>query len=112
MTKFIIKPLHFFLAALLLTLIASLPFGIDLFSHHLDKLGHLAIFFCISLFINHTFKYGQGLITALLSAILFGFGIELLQEILPKRRTDILDTLANTLGIDLGVIVMLEHDPQ
>ncbi len=96
------KLIHpFIIVGISAIILACLPFNISALKHF-DKIVHLTIFFLISLFINRTFEYGSGLISALFTAILFGFGVELLQEHIPGRQMDIIDALVNTLGIVIG----------
>lgn len=80
-----------------------------------DKLIHLGVFMVYSFSISKAFdpiqaqKGSKIKVTgiALTISIVYGAALELLQQFIPGRMTDIYDLLANTLGAVLGTIVFI-----
>lgn len=101
------------LITLLLTLLPANQLGKnDLFEY--DKLGHFGLFFIWTLFFGLTAFFKKWnrfthLMVVLISALLFGLGIEVMQRIFPLGRSfDLYDWLADGLG-SLFAIAMLYY---
>ena len=85
----------------------------ELLSH--DKIVHLGVFMVYSFIISKAFAPVQTRNTrsikvvrnSLTISIVGGTALELLQQFIPGRATDIYDLLANTLGAVLGVAVFI-----
>ena len=81
---------------------------------HLDKLVHFGIFGLLSwLMIRGLLKFNEvkdkitPIVISLVFPTIYGGIIEILQHFIPGRGPDILDFLANTLGILMGVVTFL-----
>ena len=85
----------------------------ELLSH--DKIVHLVVFMVYSFIISKAFAPVQTrkdhplkvVQNALIISILGGIALELMQQFIPGRGTDIYDLLANTLGAVLGAVVFI-----
>ena len=85
----------------------------ELLSH--DKIVHLVVFMVYSFIISKAFAPVQTqkirsikvVRNALIISILGGIALELMQQFIPGRATDIYDLLANTLGAVLGAAVFI-----
>ena len=85
----------------------------ELLSH--DKIVHLVVFMVYSFIISKAFAPEQTqkirsikvVRNALTISIVGGIALELLQQFIPGRATDIYDLLANTLGAVLGAVVFI-----
>ena len=80
-----------------------------------DKLAHLGVFMIHCVLLNLAMdktiagpkRKIKGLYIALTISIVYGAGLEFLQQFIPGRMTDIYDLLANTLGAVIGTIVFI-----
>lgn len=85
----------------------------ELLSH--DKIVHLVVFMVYSFIISKAFAPVQTrkirsikvVRNALTISIVGGIALELLQQFIPGRATDVYDLLANTLGAVLGTVVFI-----
>lgn len=89
---------------LLVTLALSLmPPALGDNSSHTDKLVHIAGYALLMFWWAQLIGFPRWRLA--LAVVLFGGAIELLQGLTPDRMPDLLDVLANTLGVLLGWIV-------
>ena len=112
-----VKPLLFI--CIVFTLLATTAFlapikGADSFNFvvPLDKLIHILIYLSLSLlwlsYINKATinLLGSPILIVVLLCFFYGIVIEVLQELfIPLRKADILDVLANMIGVLFGVIL-------
>ena len=77
--------------------------GVKLFPHA-DKIIHFALFAGLGVNICYTLSNSKKLTLPLLSAIIFGFITEIIQDYIPGRTLDFYDALADTLGVCGGYL--------
>lgn len=72
---------------------------------HADKFLHI-LFSCLFI-LGPTLYFDKKSIIFSIAAciILSGFGLELIQSLLPDRKAEILDILSNLCGVTLGLII-------
>ncbi|MFK7816119.1 MAG: VanZ family protein [Gammaproteobacteria bacterium] len=71
---------------------------------HLDKLGHFAAFFLLSILLLFAYKLTKPFFTTALIMALFGFSIELLHLYIPRRVFSMYDFAADLLGVVVALI--------
>jgi VanZ family protein len=80
-----------------------------------DKIGHLGVFLILTFLISWSFDRQKrhsrhkiySLKYALTISIVYGSVLELLQQLIPGRMTDVYDFVANTIGAIVGTIVFI-----
>jgi len=74
----------------------------------LDKIFHLGVYAILVLFFGFPLKpFSRPFYWSIGFTILFGLSIEFIQHyLIPNRRGDVYDVLANLLGVALGVILL------
>lgn len=72
---------------------------------HLDKLGHFAAFFILSILLLFAYKLTKPFLTTALIMALFGFSIELLHLYVPRRVFSMYDFAADLLGVVAALII-------
>lgn len=78
-----------------------------------DKLGHLLAYALLAAWAALIFRRGAALAWALLALVLLGCGLELAQGLLTRSRSmELLDALANMLGVLLGGSLVLTGLPE
>lgn len=97
--------LAFALVAVVLASAAPIPALADV--DHIDKVEHLAAFFVLAFLLDRSapgprINYWQWQLPVLVG---YGAGIELMQKLLPYRTFDLLDLLADVLGLLLYGLV-------
>jgi VanZ family protein len=116
MTLAALRPLHFprlwlglWLAMLAITLavcLVPLP-RLDLPVSHFDKLEHLLGYAVLSAFAAMLFATTRARVIAAMALLALGVAIEGLQALTPWRSADVLDLLANLLGVACGALVAI-----
>ena len=71
-----------------------------------DKIIHICIFIFLSCWLSGQFKSN---IKLLFVISLYGVLIEFLQRLTPYRSTELLDILANEIGIIIGIIIAMKY---
>jgi VanZ family protein len=72
-----------------------------------DKVQHLLAFSSLTLVTGLTMTHGlRQTVWAMVWMLLFGIFIELVQSQLPTRTADVMDVLADGVGIALGVVLL------
>lgn len=101
-----IRSNRYFIPSLLLVLIVTLtPGNGKIFGDVLDKVVHFMIFFILSINMCYSFKERKTLMTGMMFATLLAFGTEGLQQFVPGRNMDIIDGIADILGIVVGYFI-------
>ncbi len=72
---------------------------------HLDKLGHFAAFFLLSILLLFSYKLTRPLVTTALLMAVFGFSIELLHLYVPRRFFSMYDFAADLLGVAVALMI-------
>ena len=73
-----------------------------------DKIGHFLAYFVLASCAVQLFRSWTGLLVAGLGLVLLGVGIEVAQgNLTDNRMQDVMDGLANTLGVLVGVTTRL-----
>lgn len=96
--------LGLWIAALVATVVVCLvplprsPLPVD----HLDKLEHALGYAALAVGAAMLFATGSARMLVSLGLIVLGIGIEALQALLPWRSADLLDVVANSLGVLIG----------
>lgn len=98
------------IAVVYLSLIKMPKLNVTIKFGHLDKIQHCIAYLCLSLsWLVSTKKRIKKFIVVLL-CIVFGMIIEVLQHTLTSYRTgDVLDVVANTIGILIGLLVFNKY---
>lgn len=92
-----------FIASIIIVLIATMmPVNGKMAGNYLDKLAHFLIFLNLSINICYRFQQPKNLIPMLMWGILFGLMTEVIQQFVPGRNMDMLDGIADTLGMISG----------
>ena len=112
MNKYYIASILWALLILILTLTPgkSIP-DLELFSY--DKLGHMGIFMLQAYFLVSGINFDKknknsvtkSLLLGLLITEIYGASVEVAQHFIPDRSMDIMDLLANSLGVILGGVI-------
>ena len=99
---------------LLITIISLVPLSwlgfADIIPHHSqssllnDKLLHMCVFFIITIWLSGQYTFDSFKKIGFL-LFLFGVFIEIIQFVLPYRDAELLDLLANLLGIFIAIVV-------
>ena len=71
-----------------------------------DKIIHICIFIFLSCWLSGQFKSN---IKLLFFISLYGILIEFLQRLTPYRSAELLDILANEIGIIIGIIIAMKY---
>ena len=97
---------RYLLLSLVLLLIALFIPGknVDLPLMNSDKTVHIVIFFLVSLNLFYRFRLDQDRLVILFVFIGFGFLSEYIQNFVPGRFMDLLDGVADAIGICLAYI--------
>lgn len=72
---------------------------------HLDKVGHFAAFFLLSILLLFAYKLAKPFLTTALVMAIFGFSIELLHLYVPQRVFSMYDFAADLLGVVVALII-------
>lgn len=112
MNKYYIASLIWALLILILTLTPgkSIP-DLELFSY--DKLGHIGIFMIQAYFLVSGMNFDKkikntvtkNILWGLLITEIYGAAVEVGQHFIPDRSMDIMDLLANSIGVILGGVI-------
>lgn len=102
------KPL---ILSIVIILIVTLTPGNGKFAgNYLDKVAHFLIFFNLGIQISSCFKNRTNLIFAIMAGIAFGVLTEVIQQFIPGRNFEVLDILADSLGVILGVLLYRKNN--
>jgi hypothetical protein len=94
------------LLAIALSLLRPPPIGLDV--PESDKIGHLLAYGTLSAWAAMLFATRRARIAAALGLVALGIGMEFAQGALTDyRMRDPFDALANTIGVALGMLVLL-----
>ena len=93
----------------LVAYVSLIPVTIDVADS--DKLLHLVTYFLLSAFFTTLVQNARRLWRVVPGLILFGVLIEILQGLTGYRYLEIMDMLANSLGVLVGVLVRLTPVP-
>jgi VanZ family protein len=86
--------------AIVLCLLPLPPSPFDV--QHFDKIEHVAGYAALAAFAAALFASRRALLGAALGLILLGLLIEGLQSLVPWRSADVMDLIANAVGVALG----------
>lgn len=78
---------------------------------HLDKIVHFSIYTTLCFWFNTSLSLNKS-IPVFFSLLLMGISIELLQKLTPTRSFDLLDIVANFLGLIAGYFLALKGPNQ
>ncbi len=70
-----------------------------------DKLGHLAAYFVLGTITLAAYRSPHRRFWLLLGAVAMGVGLELAQDLVPRRQASLLDALANAGGVGLAALL-------
>lgn len=70
-----------------------------------DKIVHFLSYFILSFFALLSSRQKHSLLSILALQVLIGIGVEVAQSFVPGRTPELLDILANSLGVILGALV-------
>jgi VanZ family protein len=97
----------FWVCASVVLILSIIPGSVTI-SHsieHLDKFGHFAAFFLLSILLLFSYKLTKPLLTTAMLMALFGFSIELLHLYVPRRFFSMYDFAADLLGVAVAIII-------
>ena len=89
--------LLFWCSVAVILLLALTPRGLELTACTSDKINHAIAFFVLG-FLSHR-AYTKNYRSVLVSILIFGFLIEMIQHLLPYRDFSLFDMLSNTAGV-------------
>ena len=95
----------FWISAIVVLVLSSMPTTLNYTIHNLDKLAHLLTFFSLSILLLFAYKFAKPFFTSALLMALFGLMLELLQRYVPNRVFSMTDFAADILGIALALIL-------
>jgi len=70
-----------------------------------DKIFHSLAYLWLAVLPAFGFKQNRAAITASLSMILMGIGLEILQAFIPGRFSSVVDIIANCIGVFTGIFM-------
>lgn len=70
-----------------------------------DKAAHLFSYFILTFVALLSSNQNHSVLTILAVQFLIGVGVEIAQSFIPGRSPELLDVLANSLGVMIGVLV-------
>lgn len=85
------------------------PDGHDLPTN--DKVGHFLAYTILSIHLLLLSKTKQGNILAILFSVFYGLLMEFFQGFVPERERSVLDAIANSFGVLVGVGIVLLFKP-
>jgi VanZ family protein len=92
--------LLFFVTAIAVFILATVGNDhIDINHQYADKIKHITAFFTLSLLLNRSSSTLQHHLRNIIALLFFGFLIELAQYFIPSRESDLMDILADFIGI-------------
>ncbi len=92
----------------LVTYLSLRPSGVGGIEH-LDKLAHLLVYYVFAVFGYRVLHGGRHYLPVCLGIIAYGVLLEWVQSFTPDRLMSGYDMLANTLGVGLGALVMVNR---
>ncbi len=97
----------FWAFAIIVLILSSIPGSVTIRHsiEHLDKVGHFAAFFLLSILLLFAYKLTRPFLTTTLLMTLFGFSIELLHLYVPRRFFSMYDFAADLLGVVCALIL-------
>jgi len=95
----------FFLTSFIVLYLATIPQDLKWDYHYADKIKHIFAFFSLSLLLNRASSSIKARLRNMISLLLFGIFIELVQLFSPMRTSSIYDVLADLIGILLFQIL-------
>ncbi len=97
----------FWVFAIAVLILSAIPVSAPIHHsiNHLDKLGHFAAFFLLSILLLFAYKFTKPFLTTALIMALFGFSIELLHLYVPRRFFSMYDFAADLLGMLVALII-------
>ncbi|MEJ2116128.1 MAG: VanZ family protein [Gammaproteobacteria bacterium] len=95
----------FWISAIVVLVLSSMPGTLNYSVHNLDKLAHLLTFFSLSILLLFSYKFAKPFFTTASLMALFGLVIEILQRYVPNRVFSMTDFAADILGIALALIL-------
>jgi VanZ family protein len=105
----ILTTFHYRITFLLAFLLSTYSFfaqvdGVDIGNYHFDKVGHFIVFFCLTGLLMKSF--GLPLVVIGICGLVYGGGIELIQDQLAHRQGSWLDLLADMTGV---LVYIMSH---
>lgn len=97
--------LIFWVLAIAVLVLSSIPGSVSHSIQHLDKLAHFGTFFALSILLLFAYKFSKPFFTTALVMALFGLAIEVLHLYVPRRVFSMYDFAADLLGIMVALIV-------
>lgn len=100
----------FFLSLVITSILIFIPNDRETSIPYIDKIAHLGLFTVIS--INGCYKYIDSNLRSqfLVWIIFYGLLTEVIQQFIPGRDMDILDGLADTIGVIIGLYLYTYFD--
>ncbi|SFV75847.1 hypothetical protein MNB_SM-3-316 [hydrothermal vent metagenome] len=94
----------FFFTLLVIEYLATTTLQIKPLEHSWDKANHFIAFFTLYILLSLAFKQLTTKIKIIL-LLLYGIQIEIVQSFIPNREFSLLDVVADSIGIIIGILI-------